>query len=173
MSLAIDRAAPADLAECAALYDRVARETFTWLPVEDSAAKFLAEAAEEEVYVARIAGRIVGLASLYRPASFLHSLYVEAGARGRGVGSALFAHVQAVADGLVSLKVQKLNTGAIAFYRARGAGGGGARRPRRPRRRLVQDGAGAMDGAVALTLPTAHPRESGDPGFFLCLDRRS
>ncbi len=116
----IGPAGPEDLPECAELYDRVARDTFTWLPAERQAEKFLAEAKEEEVYVARDAGVILGLAAFYRPANFLHSLYIDAAARGRGVGTLLLAHVEALADGPISLKVQKLNHPAIAFYRSRG-----------------------------------------------------
>lgn len=116
----VRRARPDEIADCAALYDRVVRETFTWLPTEGAADLFLAEAVEEEVYVAEIEGRIVGLASFYRPDNFLHSLYVDEAARGQGVGSALLAHVRSIADGRISLKVQKLNTGAIAFYRRHG-----------------------------------------------------
>jgi GNAT superfamily N-acetyltransferase len=109
-----------ELGACAALYHRVVRETFTWLPTGDAADRFLEEAKEEEVYVAEVAGRLVGLACFYRPDDFLHSLYIEQDARGAGVGSALLAHVRSIAKGPVSLKVQKLNTDAIAFYRARG-----------------------------------------------------
>jgi len=96
------------------------RETFTWLPTDGAAEKFLAEAAQEEVYVAEAGGGIAGLASFYRPENFLHSLYIDEAARGQGVGSALLAHVRSIADGRVFLKVQKLNSAAIAFYRRRG-----------------------------------------------------
>jgi len=120
VNLTIQRAAAHELAECAALYDRVVREVFTWIQHEDPAAKFLAEAAVEEVYVAKQDGLIVGLASFSRPNNFLHSLYVDRDVRGQGVGSALFARIQYRADGPVSLKVEKLNHDAIAFYLARG-----------------------------------------------------
>jgi GNAT superfamily N-acetyltransferase len=120
VSLTIQRAVPQELAECAALYDRVVREVFTWIEHEAPGAKFLAEAEKEEVYVAKQDGRIVGLASFFRPNNFLHSLYVDRDARGKGIGSALFAHIQYRADGPVSLKVDKLNHDAIAFYLARG-----------------------------------------------------
>jgi len=120
VSLTIQRAEPHELADCAALYDRVVREVFTWIQHEAPAAKFLDEAKVEEVYVAKRNGRIVGLASFYRPNNFLHSLYVDRDARGQGVGSTLFAYIQFSADGPVSLKVEKLNHDAIAFYLARG-----------------------------------------------------
>ena len=109
------------MAACAALYERVARETFTWFPAESiTAATFVDDAILEEVHVALLDGAIVGLASLYRPDGFLHSLYIDASARRRGVGLALLNAVRDAAGGPLSLKVQKLNIRAIAFYRREG-----------------------------------------------------
>ena len=113
--LTLRRARPDELAACAQLYVRVLTDTFTWLPpdrhrVED----FLTAARDEEVFVALEAGRIVGIAALYRPQRFLHSLYVID--RGRGVGKALLDHVMAEAGGALSLKCQAANLGAQAFY---------------------------------------------------------
>ena len=97
------------------LYVRVLTDTFTWMPPErHRAADFLAAARDEEIYVALEAGRLVGLAALYRPQVFLHSLYVTE--RGRGIGRSLLAHVSAAAGGVLSLKCQAANTGAQAFY---------------------------------------------------------
>jgi GNAT superfamily N-acetyltransferase len=121
LSLTVRRGGEADLAACAALYERVVQETFTWFgPEELTDAPFWDAAQVEELYVAERHGVLVGLASFYRPDRFLHSLYVDHNARGQGVGSALFDHVLEVAGGPISLKVQKLNTAAIDFYRRRG-----------------------------------------------------
>ena len=121
MSLIVRLARPEEIAECAALYERVARETFTWFPTETiRAATFVEDARHEEVRVALLDRRIAGLAALYRPDRFLHSLYIDADARGRGVGLALLEAVREAAGGPLSLKVQKLNTRAIAFYRREG-----------------------------------------------------
>jgi ribosomal protein S18 acetylase RimI-like enzyme len=121
LSLTIRRGDEADLAACAALYERVVQETFTWFAAEElTDAPFWDAAEVEELYVAERNGVLVGLASVYRPDRFLHSLYVEHNVRGQGVGSALFDHVRQVVGGPISLKVQKLNTGAIDFYRRRG-----------------------------------------------------
>jgi GNAT superfamily N-acetyltransferase len=120
LSLTVRRGGDADLQACAALYERVVRETFTWFTAEElTDAPFWDAADVEELYVAERDGVLVGLASVYRPDQFLHSLYVEHNARGQGVGSALFEQVLAEADGPVSLKVQKLNTDAIGFYQRR------------------------------------------------------
>ena len=121
MSLTIRLARAGEIAACAELYERVARETFTWIaPEAIQAATFVEDARHEEVRVALADGRIVGLASLYRPDRFLHSLYIDAPARGRGVGLALLNETRKAVGGPLSLKVQKLNTRAIAFYRREG-----------------------------------------------------
>jgi len=121
LSLTIRRGGEADLAACAALYERVVRETFTWLRPEDlTDAPFWDAVPVEELYVAERHATLVGLASFFRPDQFLHSLYVEHNARGQGIGSALFDQVRQVATSSIALKVQKLNTAAIDFYRRRG-----------------------------------------------------
>ena len=113
--LEVRGARPDELGACADLYLRVLRTTFTWQPPERHRRDdFLRAAREEEVYVAGADGRILGVASFYRPRNFLHSLYVDD--RGRGVGKALLDHVAAVADGPLSLKVQAPNLRAQAFY---------------------------------------------------------
>ena len=113
--LEVRRAQADEIAACAALYERVLRETFTWVPPQrHQAADFLSHAVEEEVYLARDGERLLGIAGFYRPNNFLHSLYVET--RGAGVGQALLDHVAAAADGPLSLKCQSPNLRAQDFY---------------------------------------------------------
>lgn len=113
--LEVRRAQADEIAACAALYERVLRETFTWVPPErHQAADFLSHAVEEEVYLARDGERLLGIAGFYRPNNFLHSLYVEV--RGAGVGKALLDHVAAVAGGPLSLKCLSPNLRAQDFY---------------------------------------------------------
>ena len=108
-----------ELAACADLYVRVLRETFTWQPPERHHREdFFRAARDEEVYVAVEDGKILGLAAIYRPQNFLHSLYVDV--RGRGVGKALLDHVSGLLDGPLSLKVQAPNHKAQHFYAREG-----------------------------------------------------
>ena len=113
------RARPEEIQACADLYVRVLRETFTWVPPErHEAADFLRAAREEAVFVALEDGRLVGLAAIFAPQNFLHSLYVTE--RGRGIGKALLDHVISTLDGPMSLKCQAANVRAQAFYRREG-----------------------------------------------------
>jgi GNAT superfamily N-acetyltransferase len=104
-----------ELGACAALYVQVLRETFHWLPPErHREADFYRAARDEEVFVALEGDRLVGLAALFGPQNFLHSLYVTE--RGRGIGKALLDHVAATLDGPMQLKCQAANLRAQAFY---------------------------------------------------------
>jgi len=119
VALEVRRARTDELGACADLYVRVLSETFTWLPTDRHKREdFLRAAKEEEVYVAVEGREILGLAALYRPQNFIHSLYVDA--RRRGIGKALLDHIAAQAPGPLSLKVQAPNVKAQAFYRREG-----------------------------------------------------
>ena len=110
-----------ELPIAAAIYQKVLRETFTWLPpARHNAQVFLRDAADEAVYVAVLDHRIEGVAALYLRDSFLHSLYVAR--RGAGIGKALLDHAAREAPGSLSLKCQTANTRAQSFYRREGFG---------------------------------------------------
>jgi GNAT superfamily N-acetyltransferase len=95
----------------------VLRATFTWVPPErHRAADFLRAARDEEVFVALRGGRIVATAAVFAPQSFIHSLYVDEGERGRGVGAAMLAFLAERFPEPLSLKVQAPNLRAQAFY---------------------------------------------------------
>ena len=118
--LVIRHATADELPACAALYEQVLAETFTWVRPDrlPTAQDFLADAEYEDVYVALVEDEIVGLAAVDTASNFLHSLYVAR--RGHGVGKALLDHVCARADGPVTLKVEAPNLRAEAFYRREG-----------------------------------------------------
>jgi len=113
--LVVRRARTDELATCAAIYEAVLRETFTWIPPERHKAQdFLDAARDEEIFVATDGGRILGIAALYLPQTFLHSLYVTD--RGRGIGRLLLRRVIAAAGGRLTLKCQTANRRAQDFY---------------------------------------------------------
>jgi GNAT superfamily N-acetyltransferase len=117
--LLVRRALLCELPIAASIYQRTLRETFTWLPAwRHNAQDFLNAARDETIYVAVQDGRIAGVAAVFEPDDFLHSLYIAE--RGAGVGKALLDHVAAQAQGPVSLKCQSLNLRARAFYRREG-----------------------------------------------------
>ncbi len=107
---------------CADIYVRSGRAAFTWVDPEDFQAAEIIEWAEggEELYVAFDDDRPVAMMSFWRPDNFIHNLFVDTGAQGRGVGGALLAFAYRVADGPVTLKCDSLNQGAVRFYQRRG-----------------------------------------------------
>ncbi len=117
--LVVRRARPEELGACADLYVRVLRETFTWVePTRHRREDFLRAAREEEVYMALDQGRLVGVAAVYAPQNFLHSLYVTD--RGRGIGRLMLDHIAERLDGPMALKCQAANRKAQAFYEREG-----------------------------------------------------
>lgn len=118
MAITIRRAADSDeIAVCAAFYERVAAAAFSWRPAGyHSAAEFLGFAAQEDLWLAEQDGVVVGLLSFYQPGNFVHALYVDPGAQGRGIGRALVETVAASAAGPLTLKVPEPAAGAHAFY---------------------------------------------------------
>lgn len=114
-------AAPDEIAACASLVGDGVRETFTWLSIAYPEVEFIrASESGELVFVAVEEERIVGVAGLKRDRAYLHYLFVRAGCRGRGLGSALLDHVEAICQAHVSLTVEALNTRGRAFYRRQG-----------------------------------------------------
>jgi GNAT superfamily N-acetyltransferase len=118
--LVVRRATEEEIPACAALYEKVLAETFTWVRPDrlPTAEDFISDAEDEDVYVALVDDELVGIAAFDASANFLHSLFVAR--RGHGVGKALLDHVSARANGPVSLKVQAPNLRAESFYRREG-----------------------------------------------------
>lgn len=103
------------------LYLRARRENWRWLngdrwQLED----FDAETLGETLWVAMEEGNRVGFASVLTSDNFLHCLFVDPDAQGRGVGSALLKHVQQQFTGTGALKCLAKNRRALAFYERHG-----------------------------------------------------
>lgn len=73
----------------------------------------------EEVWVAVLANRPAGLASIHRR-GFLHHLYVDPGLQRRRVGAALLDRALLETGGRFSLKCDVANRAACGFYEAMG-----------------------------------------------------
>lgn len=120
-SYSIRAALAPDIARCAALYERVGRDVFTWRLIDSfQASDFFTFAAEEEVTIAEEGGGLLGFLSFYRPQSFVHGLYVEQHARGRRIGARLLELVASDAEAALTLKCDTANEAALAFYRKLG-----------------------------------------------------
>ncbi len=115
----VRRAADHELPICAALYQTTLRTHFTWVPAaRHQAGDFLRAAREELVWVAVADGEISGIAALYEPDAFVHSLYVRT--PGLGVGRALLEAMTTASDQPLSLKCSQPNVRARAFYEREG-----------------------------------------------------
>ena len=84
------------------------------------AADFEAATRGEELWIAEEAGRVRGLIAIYRPARFIHHLYVDPGCLGRGIGRALLTQGLRQCGGGADLKCDEANRPAQAFYLAAG-----------------------------------------------------
>jgi GNAT superfamily N-acetyltransferase len=120
--LEVRRARPEEWPACADIYVRSGRAAFTWVdPAEFQAAKLQGWADEgEEIYLACVGERVVAMMTFWRPDNYVHNLFVEPDAQGGGVGSALLALAEKIADGPISLKCDAQNLRAMEFYEHRG-----------------------------------------------------
>jgi GNAT superfamily N-acetyltransferase len=117
----IRRARPEDAPAVARVFRESRAEAMPWLPVLHSPGEDVDHfrgALEGEAYVFEYDGVIVGYAVLR--GDELHDLYVAPGAQGQGVGSALYARVQADRPAGFELWVFRDNARARRFYEARG-----------------------------------------------------
>ena len=107
---------------CADIYVRSGRAAFPWVdPAVFQAANIAAWADQgEDIFLAFDRRRPVAMMSFWRPDNYLHNLFVDIGAQGRGVGTALLEYAYAIADGPVTLKCDPRNAPALRFYERRG-----------------------------------------------------
>jgi ribosomal protein S18 acetylase RimI-like enzyme len=109
--------APSDAAACTRVFDRAWNAGHPYAPRVIDVAAFAANTRGEEILVAETAEGVVGFASVYRAASFIHNLYVMPAAQGQGIGRALLEQAVALVGGQASLKCQVRNAQSLAFYR--------------------------------------------------------
>jgi len=103
------------------LYLRARKSGWTWLDGSDwQLEDFDAAVLGETVWVAEEEGHRLGFASVYENDNFLHNLFIDPDAQGKGVGSALLRHVQSTFTHTGSLKCLLLNKKALAFYQRHG-----------------------------------------------------
>jgi GNAT superfamily N-acetyltransferase len=108
---------PGDAAACAAVFARA------WAAGHPHAPRRIDREAFETAIVGRTlvlaqdaSGVVVGFAGVDAPEAFIHHLYVDPPASGRGVGRALLEAALALAGGRASLKCHLRNGRALAFY---------------------------------------------------------
>ena len=121
MELSLREWRPADRAACARLFAAVqplaypaARATLA------TVADFEASSRGEDLWIAESSGQLVGLIAIYRPASFIHHLYVAPAWQRRGIGQDLLTLGLRKCGGRAELKCDEANRAAQAFYLAIG-----------------------------------------------------
>lgn len=108
---------PTDAAACTRIFDLAWHAGHPYAPRQIDRAAFDRETTGERVAVAEDAsGQVIGFVSVHEPARFVHHLYVAPALQGQGVGRQLLAHAVALAGGKASLKCQRRNAEAMAFY---------------------------------------------------------
>ena len=107
---------------CAEIYVRSGRAAFPWVdPDLFQIGNIIGWAGQgEELYLAFDQGRPIAMMSFWRPNSFIHNLFVDPRAQGRGAGSAFLEYAYEIADGPVTLKCDPSNRPAMRFYERRG-----------------------------------------------------
>ena len=111
----------AELADAAALYERVGTAAFTWRPAGYFKARdFVDFAQEEEVWLALLGDALVGVLSFFGAKNFIHCLYVDSDAQRLGVGRSLVEHLRKQTAGTMTLKLDTPNNAAIDFYESTG-----------------------------------------------------
>jgi GNAT superfamily N-acetyltransferase len=74
----------------------------------------------EDIWVAQEGRAIAGFVSIYRPAGFIHHLYIDPSRHRRGIGRALLTFALRQCGGHADLKCNEANRAAQDFYLAAG-----------------------------------------------------
>lgn len=114
-------AMPEDLPRLAQIYLDARIHLFHWLdPKTFSLSDFPKDTEGERILVAEFQGDIAGFSSSWEPDNFIHSLYLDPGKIGRGIGGKLLDATVDILKRPIRLKAQVKNTQAMWFYRKRG-----------------------------------------------------
>jgi GNAT superfamily N-acetyltransferase len=125
MALSVRAFEPADRGACERIFQAMQGLVFAeYSHSANEPEDFETVTAGEELWVAEGAGRaIIGFVSIWRPARFIHHLYVDPAWQRRGVGRALLSRAIAVCQGgggKAELKCGEANRAAQSFYIAAG-----------------------------------------------------
>jgi GNAT superfamily N-acetyltransferase len=119
----IRRGEPGDVQAIARIFRESRAEAMPWLPVlhtaEEELGHFRGRLETDEVYVLERDGRAAGFAVLH--GDELDGFYVAPEAQRRGVGAALFRHVQEQRPERFGFWIFRDNTRARRFYESHGA----------------------------------------------------
>ncbi len=75
---------------------------------------------DEEVFVLKVDGMVVGFIAVYAPQNFVHHLYISPKFQGRGFGKKLLDYAIKNFELPLSLKCERANTSALQFYQKNG-----------------------------------------------------
>ncbi|VDG22626.1 GNAT family N-acetyltransferase [Lactiplantibacillus mudanjiangensis] len=114
-TIQIRPATPADQAALAQLYLVDRQQDFPWV-TNPTLEDFDTDSQGELVLVAWQGDQLAGFASFYRPANFVHLLFVAPTARQQGVGLALLTELRQYATAPLTLKCVMDNEAALRFY---------------------------------------------------------
>ena len=121
MSTTLRLATEKDHPACAEIFLRSRISGFYWLsPERFRLEDFEASIVEEEVWVAERGGRIIGFASIYLEANFLHNLFIDPSAQRTGAGSLLLERFLERVTRPALLKCLEANQSALTFYQKHG-----------------------------------------------------
>jgi GNAT superfamily N-acetyltransferase len=118
--LTISLATSTELVDVYALFKQIVDAEFSWQEKVASYPAFLKSVAGEEIYVAKVAGKVCGFLTFWRADNFVHNLFVAKDWRKCGLATALLATVLATSKNAVYLKCVSHNHQALAFYRQAG-----------------------------------------------------
>ncbi len=121
MGLILRPAGPEDRPACEQIYASVRELVHPGQPSTTlSSRDFEAATRGEDLWIAQSGASIRGWVAIYRPARFIHHLYVDPDHLRQGVGRALLSLALARCGGRAELKCDEANRRAQAFYLALG-----------------------------------------------------